>query len=295
MKTTIIILLLFVCQALATDEAKQAAFFDSVEVRYRQEYKACTGDMKFIDRRELLAWKNTMNTLAVSKDFQALLKEYRKVNSSENFLPCKVLAWNEARRKMQAAHEDTLARELLVREEYENAEKEAKILPQSKYSTFGLPFGLSKKSFLLIFKNTFQYTINDMGNYLYVSDMKWGDRTFLTAFYFDKKTDKFYKYEIEGPSVPADGLNRVVRTDAEFIAHDLTRRFGEPARRYSIGFFDIKSGVLSPFQTWDAPGFNVYVGLSMSKYRYYAKAVVMAREITRPAPSAADSIAAKPD
>jgi hypothetical protein len=298
MKPTIITCAGWMCatiifRAMAIDESKQATFFDSVEVRYRQEYKACTGDMSFVPARDLIQWKEEMNALAVSKEYLALLKEYRKVDSNENILPCKVLAWNAKRKEMQTAREDTLGRDLLAREEYENAVNEAKTCAKSAYDIPGLPFGITKRSFLLIFKNTFPVEFNDQGQYIYVNDLMWGGRTFLTAFYFDKKTGLFNKYEIETPSVPANRLNSVVRPDADSLVHALAVRFGEPVRRFSIGFFDIKSGVLCPYKTWDSPGFDIFVGLSMNKYRYYAKAVVAAKDLRRK-PAAPDSGAVKP-
>jgi hypothetical protein len=276
------ILLFSACTALATDEVRQAGFFDSVEARYRQEYTACTGDMNFISQKALLEWKNDMNAIAKSKEYLAILREYRSFDSSENVLPCKVLAWNEKRKKLQSLREDTLAAELLAREELENARNEAKSLAKSTYDIPGLPFGLSKKSFVLILKTTLHGMFIDQGHYIYVNDFVWGSRTYLTAFYFDKKTDLFYKYEIESPSVSADRLNSVVRPDADSLSQALAARFGDPSHRFSIGFFDIKSGVLCPYKTWDADGFDVYVGLSMNKYRYYAKAVVSARDIRKP-------------
>jgi len=282
LRLTITILVAFSCFANATNEVRQSAFFDSVEARYRQEYSVCTGDRGFISQKTLLDWKNEMNTVAKSKEFLALLKEYRRVDTSEIVLPCKVLAWNEKRKQQQTVREDSLGRDLLAREEMENAEKEATGLVTSAFDVPGLPFGLSKKSFLLVFRKKYGIAFNDQGNYIFVNNMAWGDRTFLTAFYFDRKTGVFCKYEIEGPSVAADRLNSEVRSDAEYLSHELAIRFGEPSRRYSIGFFDIRSGVLSPYKTWDAERFDVYVGISMNKYRYYTKAVVSAKDIRKP-------------
>jgi hypothetical protein len=291
MKLTITIIVSLVGAVLAVDDSKQATFFDSVEVRYRQEYQVCTGDMGPVTAKDLVQWKEDMNVLAMSKEYLDLLKEYRKVDSSGNVLPCKVLAWNKKRKGQQSQHEDTLARELFAREELDNAQSEANSLAKSAYDSPGLPFGLSKKSFLLLAKTVCRLAVNDMGSYIYVNDMQWGGRTFLTAFYFDKN-GSLYRYEIEGTSVPADRLNSAVRPDADYIAQVLAGRFGASARRFSIGFFDIKNNVLCPYKTWDSPGFDVLVGLSMNKYRYYAKAVVTAKDIRKPA--AADSGAAKP-
>jgi hypothetical protein len=274
---TITILVALSFPACATDEVRQSAFFDSIEARYRQEYTACTGDMSFISQKTLLDWKNEMNRIAKSKEYISLLREYRQVDTGGSVLPCKVLAWNEKRREAQSRHEDTLSRELLAREEFENAENEAAGLVKSAFDVPGLPFGISKKSFLLIFKKKYAVPFNDQGNYIYVNDFAWGDRTFLTAFYFDKKSGVFCRYEIESPPVAADRVNSAVRPDAEYLSHELAVRFGEPTRRFSIGFFDIKSGVLSPYKMWGSERFDVYVGLSMSKYRYYAKAVVAAK------------------
>jgi hypothetical protein len=284
----------FLRPAIATDETRQAMFFDSVQARYLKEYQECTGDKSYMSAKELIRWKDNMSAAAVSKEYLDLLKEYRLADASggENALPCKVFAWNKLRKKLQAAREDTLAREKLAQEELENARSEAKGLAKSAYDIPGLPFGLSKESFLLVFKNTVAAAFLDRGNYISVNDMAWGNRTFPTAFYFDK-TGRFFKYEIESPSMAADRVNSAVRPDAEYLAHELAGRFGEPLHRFSIGFFDLKSDVLCPYKTWDAEGFDACVGLLMSKYRYCAKAVVAARDLRQGA-AAADTTSAKP-
>jgi hypothetical protein len=268
----------------ATDDMRRAVFFDSVQTLYLREYQACTGDQSFISAKELIQWKEDNNALAMSKEYLDLLKEYCKVDSSTAVLPCKVLAWNQKRKALQVVHEDSLSRELLAREELEAAAKEAVSCVKTPFDVLGLPFGLSKKSFLLLYKNSARLQgvpfFIDEGNYIYVKEMPWGGRTFLTAFYFDK-SGTYFKYEIESPPATADRVNSTVRPDAEYLAHELAVRFGEPSRRYSIGFFDIKSGVLCPYKTWDADGYDVYVGISMSRYRYYAKAVISGKNLKK--------------
>jgi hypothetical protein len=284
---SIIILFLFI-PVLATDEVHEAAFYDSVEIRYRQEYRECTGDMAMVSRAALIDWKKKSNKLAQSQAYLDLLREYRRlVDSTGIVLPCKVIAWNEERKKVQLEKERTLVHDVLAQEEFNNAQKEMAGLHKTPYDFVPFPFGVSKKTFLLLFSHSFKPEPVDMGAHLYVNSFIWDERPFLTAFYFDKKSDRFFKYEIESVSLPASQLNRAVRTDAEFLAQALARRFGDCSRRESIGFFDIKRGVLSPYKTWDVPGFFIMVGISMQDYKYYAKAVVMRNEL--PAVNTPDS------
>jgi hypothetical protein len=76
-----------------------------------------------------------------------------------------------------------------------------------------------------------------------------------------------------------------VRPDAEFLSQEFTKKIGEPSRRYTFGIFDIKSGVLSPYKTWDIKGFSAYVGISVDNYKYYAKAVVAKLPVEQAAPA----------
>jgi len=260
---------------LATDDAPHAAFFDSMENHYKQEIVECGDNVAYMSKASIVAWKEHMTEVAQTPEYLALLKEYRKiVGSSTTVLPCKVIAWNEQRRQLQAKKEEVLTKELLLHEDYENALRERDSLPKSVYDPLGIPFGISKRSFILLFKEKCPKPFVDMGYHIYITDMTWGDYNYLTAFYFDRKTDRLIRYEIESNAVVADNLNKTTRVDGENITRCLIRDFGPPSKTFRIGFFDIKSNTLTPLSMWDADGFSVYVGLSMSKYRYYAKAVI---------------------
>ncbi len=271
--------LFYATTIFATDDSPRTVFFDSIEVQYRKEIVECGDNIAYMSKTGITQWKEHMISVSQTPEYKALLQEYRKfVDSSNTPLPCKVLAWNEQRKQIQLQKEDSLTKELILREDYENALREKDSLPKSVFDPFGIPFEISKRSFLLLFKEKCKNAYVDMGYHLYVSDMNWCNHEYLTAFYFDHKTDKFIKYEIESDAVEADKLNRITRQDGENLTQCLIPNFGLPSKTFRIGFFDIKSNALSPLSMWDADGFNVYVGLSMSKYRYFAKAVVSRSE-----------------
>jgi hypothetical protein len=268
-------LCVLVLSVAASDNTKSQVFFDSVETVFLRQYRECTNDIKPVAKSTLAEWKAQMATLFKSPDYQNILKEYRlAVDSIREVSPCKVLMWNAERKKYQTRKEDTLVHDLLDREELETALREAKDLPTTQYDVQGLPFGLSKKSFLIIYNNKYSADLFDMGNYAYCKTMTWGKKTFLTAFYFDKKFNKYFKYEIEGVALTADLVNSTIRPQADSLANDLSSLFGPPSRSFSIGFFDIKSGILTPYKTWDTDNGTVYLGLSMNKYLYYVKVLV---------------------
>jgi hypothetical protein len=268
--------------AHATDEVRERAFYDSVVAVYMHEYRECTGSMGSIDRAMLLEWKTKMDKLSQTQAYVELVREYRAtVDSERKPLPCKVLAWNEERKKAQMQSESAMVQTLLAQDEANDARRDLDTLAKSPYDFGIFPFGVSKRLFLYTYKKTRNVEPAVMDSIAYVNDIQWGERPFLTAFHFDRN-ERLFKYEIESPALASDKLNAVVRPDAEYLSQVFTKKFGEPARRYTFGYFDIKSGVLSPYKTWDIKGYSVYVGISMENYRYYAKAVV-ARIPARPA------------
>jgi hypothetical protein len=110
--------------------------------------------------------------------------------------------------------------------------------------------------------------------------MPWDTLAFLTAFYFGKK-DMLCKYEIESPALPADSLNKCVRTAARNLGTILERKLGEARHEYRVGFYDIKSKELSPLIKWDSPAHAACIGLSVYKFKYYAKAVIADAKLLR--------------
>lgn len=264
-----------VCCALATDEVRDRTFYDSLMVSYGREYRDCTGSTGFVDPAFLIDWKKKMDALALTSAYIELAREYRKsVDSVHIPLPCKVLAWNEQRKKAQIQTEDLLTDELWAQQEAEDARREIDTMPKSAADCGIFPFGISRRTLVYMYKKAFGSQPVDMQTHLYVNDMQWGERRFLTAFYFDTN-NRFVKYEIESASQPSNRLNSEVRPDAEYLSLVFAKKLGEPSRRYTFGIFDIKSGVLSPYKTWDVnKGYSAYVGISVENYRYYAKAVI---------------------
>jgi hypothetical protein len=261
--------------ANATDIHRNETFFDSVTITYERQYRECTGSTGSLDRATLIDWKNKMDLLARTSAYIELAREYRHaVDSVHTPLPCKVMQWNEERKKAQMLKESVLTADLLAQQEADDAHREADSLAKSPLDFEGFPFGLTRRTFEYLYKQTFGAPPVDMETHEYGPEIPWGTRTFLTAFYFDTN-DRFCKYEIESSGLPSNRLNSNVRPDAEFLSQVLTKRIGEPSRRYTFGIFDIKSGALSLYKTWDIKGFSAYVGISVDNYKYYAKAVVV--------------------
>lgn len=258
----------------ATDAHRDETFYDSITAAYAREYRECTGSTSWLDRATLVEWKNKMDLLARTSTYIELAREYRKaVDSVHTPLPCKVMQWNEERKKVQMLKESVLTADLLAQQEADDAHREADSLAKSPLDFEGFPFGLTKRTFEYLYKQTFGAPPVDMGTHEYGPEIPWGTKTFLTAFYFDTN-DRFFKYEIESSGLPSNRLNSNVRPDAEFLSQVFAKRIGEPSRRYTFGIFDIKSGALSLYKTWDVKGFSAYVGISVDNYKYYAKAVV---------------------
>ncbi len=264
-----------VFSAFATNDAPQTAFFDSVQSAIERQYRHCTGSRSGLGPAALLEWKSMMDSLSKTPAYRDILRNYHSVyGNAANPLPCEVLAWNDSLKKSQTLREKADEEILLVGDEESDARREMDTLPKSPYDFASFPFGISKNAFFLLYKKLCASPLVDMGGYGYDYGTVWGGRAFLTAFYFNKR-GHLYKYEIESPALPANRLNTGVRPDAEYLAQVFEGKFGPASRRYIFGYFDIKSGILSPFKTWNIKGYSVYVGISEYQYRYYAKAVVV--------------------
>jgi len=262
----------FLC--FGTDETKEKSFFDALETNYRTEYVECTGDSLMVDINYVLLWKKQLNEWTKSREYRDALADYKKsVGTTEIISPCKLRAWKNRHKSEQDAHEKGFVNASLENNDSSEALDALKSHPASKFDFDGIPFGVSKNTFIHLFKKKFHEEIIDKGDLLGVESLPWEARTFLTAFYFGKK-DMFYKYEIESAPLPADSLNKSVRPAAQHMGALFEQKLGDAQHEYRIGFFDIKSKELSLLKKWESPAHTAYIGLSVYKFRYYAKAII---------------------
>jgi hypothetical protein len=262
----------FLC--LGTDETKEKSFFDTLQTSFRKEYIECTDDSFPVDIKNVILWKNQMDEWKKSREYADALADYRKsVDNMGAISPCKLRVWKNNLKSLQDDHEHGIVNVALEKNDSLDAAEELKAHPASKFDFADIPFGISKNAFVYLLKKKFPVEIINKGDLLCVENLSWDKRFFLTAFYFGKK-DMLCKYEIESAALPADSLNKSVRPAARFLGTMLERKLGEARHEYRVGFFDIKSKELSPLMTWDFPTHTAYIGLSVYKFKYYAKAVI---------------------
>ena len=262
----------FLC--FGTDATKEKGFFDTLEANYRKEYVECTGDSLMVDINYVLLWKKQLNEWTKSREYRDALADYKKsVDTTEIISPCKLRAWKNLHKSEQDAHEKGFVNASLENNDSIEAFDALKSHPASKFDFDGIPFGVSKNTFIHLFKKKFPEEIIDKGELLGVESLPWNARTFLTAFYFGKK-DMFYKYEIESAPLPADSLNKSVRPAARYMGALFEQKLGNAQHEYRIGFFDIKSKELSLLKKWESPAHTALIGLSVYKFKYYAKAII---------------------
>jgi hypothetical protein len=276
-KIYLIIFSFFFYGICASNDSLLTFFYDSLKNVYLKEYQKCTGDSSNVSFKDLINWKKQINIFVQTHSYKEMLSLYiSQKNYDEPILPCKVIKWAQERKKEQNKNEKLLIHQLIKEEELNYAKKEADSLSKSLFDFDSIPFGISKKSFLVLAENKYNLKPVDMDYYIYFNALPLGGRNFLIAFYFDKKNYKLYKYEIESVPLEPSQFNRAVRADADYIANEFEKRFGPPLRRESVGFFDIKSNILTPYKIWKADGFDaVIVGFSLHEHKYYSKALVV--------------------
>ena len=269
----------FLCSA--TDETRETSFFDTLQTSYRKAYVECTGDSFMVDINYVLMWKNKLDEWTKSREYSDVLADYKKsVDSRGTISPCKLRAWKNLHKSEQDGREHGIVNTVLENNDSIEALEAITSHPASKFDFADIPFGVSKNTFIYLFKKKFPGEIIDKGDLLCVENLSWGARAFLTAFYFNKK-DFFCKYEIESEGLPADSLNKSVRPAAEYLGAMFERKLGSAQRENRVGFFDIKSNELSLLKKWESAVQTAYIGLSVNKFKYYAKAIISDTKLLR--------------
>ncbi len=267
------------CACCADDDSRHAGFFDSVATRFYAEYTACTGDGRPLDVRRVIQWKQKMDAWMETEEYAGLLRDYTGSGGAP-IAPCKLIEWSKERKAAQEAKENAFVNELLDSQETGEALAQLKARRSSPFDFAEIPFGVSKPTFVYFFKRKFAMPLSEKGRFLYVEEFPMNGLAFLAAFFFNDD-GIFYKYEIESDPLPAEELNKSVRPAAERLAFFFEQKLGPPTATARIGFYDIKSRELALYKKWETPANSLNLGLSVFDYHYYAKAVVVDKNLLK--------------
>ncbi len=278
-----IILLLLNAHTFAADYTGQDSFFLQQQRELIEEYRVCTGDTVTSEIDSILRWKNVINLRTDMPEYQKILKEFiQHTGLVKDALPCQVLNWHLARLKFLRLQEDSIQNVLLKKADYTvdsfRVAFELQQNPASKFDFMDIPFGLSKKVFMHIFREKISYPITDAKRYMLIEHFSISDKKFMIKFYFNRH-NRFYKYEIEGYGFSGNDLNDIVRPQAALLRELLDRKIGPPDRIYRVGYFDIKSGILTPYAKWEREDYSAVVGYSIYKHYFFTRETVICKKL----------------
>jgi len=281
---TLAALPLFGSYCRAMDEESAGVFFADKETALRQEYLECTGDEQPVDLKFVIGWKKRMDEWKQSPEYARLLRDYVKaVPGAQTVHPCKLIQWNQLRKRAQDSAEKIVEQQILRSNEADDALEELKKNMPSKFDFAGIPFGVSKTAFKYLFTTKLGLPLQEQDPYLYCENVMWDGAAFLTAFFFNDDK-RFYKYETESDALPAQYLNNRIRPAAAHLSKALEEGLGPTNHRCNVGFYDIKSGEMAVQDSWADSSGNARVGFSVLDYQYYAKAVVVNTPFSPKAP-----------
>jgi hypothetical protein len=261
----------------AADDSGDAHFFDSIAMRFQEEYVACTKDSRPLDVKRIVLWKKKMDAWTGTGEYADLTRDYQK-NVGKAISPCKLMEWSKRRKQEQEENEAAFVKDLLESDEAAGIAEELKACRPSRFDFAEIPFGVSKLTFTELCKKKFNYPLLEKGRFLYIEELPLNGRAFLAAFFFNDD-GIFYKYEIESAPLPADSLNRAVRPAAEHLAAFFENRLGPPKQIDRVGFYDIKSKELALYKKWETPANSLNLGFSVFDYHYYAKVVSVDKKL----------------
>lgn len=287
MKINIILLLLIISitNAFSKEYENQDTFFVDLEKKLISEYRACTGDSNAIKLDSLLKWKNSINLRAEMPEYETIRKEFiAHTGLVKDIPPCQVLEWFKERLTYLENHEDSIRIHLLAKADdtVDSIRIHNELLnnPLSKFDFGEIPFGLSKKVFQIIFNAKFSFPLIDRRNYLLAEHFYLNEKAFIVTFHFTGN-NKYYKYEIESFAFTGDKLDNVVRPQATYLRESMEKKIGPPDRLNRIGYFDIKSGTISPYAKWERETHTVTIGIGLEKIRYFTRETVECKKFNQ--------------
>jgi hypothetical protein len=262
-------------------------FFDTLESTLRQQYTYCTGDSSYKSRAEILVWKKKIEMFAESDSFGQISKTFFSETglSPSDVYICELINWYESRTDGTNDYIKLIANDIKKREQRKadslliaNIYKETEISP---FDFAGIPFGVSKKWFQMIMEWKFPKKYVDQGECIQYKGLMVDDMTLNAAFHFDKEGN-YRMYELECEEGPLDSLNTKVRNDVAVLGSIIEGSCGmAPDHIYRIGRFDITQGHLTVERLWNTKQISAFVGIATYHYKYYGKAVVVAKEIKK--------------
>lgn len=267
-KHLLLLLVLFGVHA-AFAAKSDSVFFARLEGELRSDYFTCTGDTTQRPIEELVAWKHWTDSLVGLPDFNKTTKEYlkRTGRSPVKDGKCVVALWKLEVDSLAAI--DSAATK-------EKADLKAEINAQPKYpcAIGNIPFGISRQSFITLAGKARFGMMSYEGEVMLCQKIPLGNTFLPGQFHFDTN-GKFDRYELQGPSCPIDSLYISVWPLVETLTSFFWNTIGAPPVRVNrVNQQDIAEGKLSLCKVWSDPSWSVAVGLSVEKYRYYAKVVV---------------------
>lgn len=279
--TSIFLSLLLFSKTCAVEDSVQERFFSTVEDSLVKNFKKCTKDSsEKISINEILQWKKQIDTFTSSPDYPSVIKLFRDESGLDpsGMSPCEIYNWKKYHDKRFSEDDQLLQEHINISAKqkddslYVLKDLEGRI--KSPFDLNGIPFGITKKSFLLLALRKTMVSSKDHGNYIEYSGIKIGSMDYTAAYFFDLE-GKYCRYELEGRNLPLDSLDCKVRPETENLINYFTNVSGSPPQHaYRVGRFEINQGRLAIAALWITGDKKVYTGLSTYKYLYYAKAIV---------------------
>jgi hypothetical protein len=259
------------------------SFFAQRVAALRAEYRYCTGDTSERERGELVEWKTTINEWAASAAFDSASRRFFAATGlRDNVKPCEIYVWEQHRKQRLAAqrrsNDSILTQRRRAVAESTRIARELARHPRSRCDFEDIPFGISRIAFAKYFPTKYPDKLVGEHGRLVAGGVGWHGRPCSAAFYFGA-LGALYQYEIQSRSYSGRGLDSRVRPIADEFAEYFEERLGKPDHVYRIGYFDIIQGRLSLYKVWSTEKFKVIVGLGTAKYRYYAKTIVIHKEL----------------
>ena len=278
---SIVLSLLLYSGTYAIKDSLQEQFFSTLQDSLVKNYRKCTKDSsEKISINVILKWKQQIDTFTSSPKYPEIIKLFKEESRLDpsGFSPCEIYNWKIERDRRISEDEQVLqtAKNALVKQKTDSLDVlrdlEGKI--KSPFDLNGIPFGITKKSLLILTLKKAMICSKDHGNYVEYSGIHIGPMVYTAALFFD--TDgKYCRYELEGGNFPLDSLDTRVRPETENLTKYFTKISGSsPQHINRVGRFEINQGRLAITALWITDDKKVYTGYSTYKYLYYAKAIV---------------------
>jgi hypothetical protein len=278
---SILLSLLFYSGAYAFKDSLQEPFFSTLQDSLVKNYRKCTKDSsEKISIPGILKWKQQIDTFTSSTEYPKIIKIFREESGLDpsSLSPCEIYNWKIEHDRRVSEYDQLLQENIKASAKQKtdslNVLRDLEDKIKSPFDINGIPFGITKKSLLLLaLKKTMIYS-KDYGNYVEYSGINIGPMVYTAALFFDVD-GKYCRYELEGRNLPLDSLDSRVRPETENLTNYFTKVSGSPPQHiYRVGRFEINQGRLAIAALWITDDKKVYTGYSTYKYLYYAKAIV---------------------